>query len=103
MGAYQFMPDTARALAKRLGLEYRPDLMQGKGGRSKEGIAYQERLMDAQMEDILKFANGDVGRAGVYHFAGPNEKGWGAKTREYEKDILRRYTGGKDTGEIPET
>jgi len=102
MGAYQFMPDTARALAKRLGLEYRPDLMQGKGGRSKEGIAYQERLMDAQMEDILKFANGDVGRAGVYHFAGPNEKGWGAKTREYEKDILRRYTGGKDTGEIPE-
>ena len=102
MGAYQFMPDTARALAKRLGLEYRPDLMQGKGGRSKEGIAYQERLMDEQMKDILRFAGGDVGRAGIYHFAGPNEKGWGTKTREYEKDILRRYTGGKDTGEVPE-
>ena len=102
MGAYQFMPDTARALAKRLGMEYRPDLMSGKGGRSKEGRAYQERLMDAQMKDILAFAGGDIGRAGIYHFAGPNEKGWGPKTRQYEKDILRRYSGSKDTGELPE-
>ena len=102
MGAYQFMPDTARALAARIGEEYRPDLMRGKGGRSKEGRAYQERLMDEQMKDIMSFAGGDIGRAGVYHFAGPNEKLWGPKTRQYEKDILRRYTGGKDTGEIPE-
>jgi hypothetical protein len=102
MGAYQFMPDTARALAKRAGLEYRPDLMSGKGGRSKEGIEYQERLMDEQMKDILAFSGGDVGRAGIYHFAGPNEKLWGPKTRKYEQDILRRYSGGKDTGEVPE-
>ena len=102
MGAYQFMPDTARALAKRAGMEYRPDLMSGKGGRSKEGIAYQERLMDEQMKDILAFSGGDVGRAGIYHFAGPNEKGYGPKTRQYEQDILRRYSGSKDSGEIPE-
>jgi hypothetical protein len=102
MGAYQFMPNTARALAKRLGIEYRPDLMRGAKGRSKEGREYQERLMDAQMEDILAFAGDDVGRAGAYHFAGPNEKGYGPKTRQYEKDILRRYGGSKDTGEIPE-
>jgi hypothetical protein len=102
MGGYQFMPDTARALAKRLGVEYRPDLMSGKKGRSKEGIEYQERLMDAQMEDILAFSKGDVGRAGIYHFAGPNEKGWGPKTRKYQEDILRRYSGSKDSGELPE-
>lgn len=98
MGAYQFMPPTARALAARLGMDYRPDLMTGNKGRSKEGRAYQERLMDAQMEDILAYSDGDVGKAGVYHFAGPNPKGHGAKTRQYEKDILRRYSGSKDTG-----
>ena len=99
MGAYQFMPPTAKALAKRLGLEYRPDLLQGKKGRSKEGIDYQERLMDAQMEDILAYSGGDIGKAGAYHFAGPNKKGHGAKTRKYEQDILRRYSGSKDTGD----
>jgi len=98
MGAYQFMPPTARALAKRLGLEYRPDLMTGNKGRSKEGREYQERLMDAQMEDILAYSGGDVGKAAAYHFAGPNTKGHGAKTRKYEQDILRRYSGSKDTG-----
>lgn len=98
MGGYQFMPPTARALAKRLGIEYRPDLMVGNKGRSKDGIAYQERLMDAQMEDILAYSAGDVGKASRYHFAGPNEKQQGAKTRQYEKEMLRRYSGSKDTG-----
>jgi hypothetical protein len=98
MGAYQFMPPTARALAARLGMDYRPDLMTGNKGRSKEGRAYQERLMDAQMEDILAYSDGDVGKAGAFHFAGPNTKRHGAKTRKYEQDILRRYSGSKDTG-----
>jgi len=102
MGAYQFMPDTARALAKRIGKEYRPDLMTGDKGRSKEGRAYQESLMDAQMKDILTYSGGDIGKAGAYHFAGPNKAGHGAKTRKYEQDILRRYSGSKDTGEMPE-
>lgn len=96
MGAYQFMPDTARALAKRAGLEYRPDLLAGAGGRSEKGRAYQERLMDEQMKDILNFAGGDVGRAGVFHFAGPNEEGWGPKTRKYKREIIQRYSGSKD-------
>jgi hypothetical protein len=102
LGGYQFMPDTARALAKRLGLAYRPELMTGKGGRSAEGKAYQERLMDAQMKDILAFSGGDVGRAGSYHFAGPNEEGWGPKTRQYQREIMQRYSGSKDAGDIPE-
>lgn len=99
MGAYQFMEPTARAIAKRLGLPYRPDLLTG---RSKEAKEYQDRLGVEQLKDAIEFGGGDVGRAGIYHFAGPNEKGWGPKTRQYEKDIMRRYTGGKDTGEIPE-
>jgi hypothetical protein len=98
MGGYQFMPETARALAKRIGAEYRPDLMVGDKGRSKEGRAYQERLMDDQMKDILAYSGGDIGKAAAYHFAGPNTAGHGAKTRKYEQDILRRYSGSKDTG-----
>jgi hypothetical protein len=98
MGAYQFMPATAKALAKRLGMEYRPDLMFGDKGRSKEGIAYQEKLMDAQLEDILAFSGGDIERAAAYHFAGPNKRLWGDATRKYQAQLARRYSGSKDTG-----
>jgi hypothetical protein len=98
MGAYQFMPPTARALAERLGLPYRPELLQGSKGRSKEGRAYQDALGTAQLQDALKFGGDDVGKAGAFHFAGPNTKRHGAKTRKYEQDILRRYSGSKDTG-----
>jgi hypothetical protein len=98
LGAYQFMPPTARALAERLGLPYRPDLLQGNKGRSKEGRAYQDALGTAQLQDAIEFGGGDIGKAGAFHFAGPNTKGHGAKTRQYEKDILRRYSGSKDAG-----
>jgi len=98
MGAYQFMPPTARALAERLGLPYRPELLQGSKGRSKEGRAYQDALGTAQLQDAVEFGGDDIGKAGAFHFAGPNTKGHGAKTRQYEKDILRRYSGSKDTG-----
>jgi hypothetical protein len=100
MGAYQFMPPTARALAERLGLPYRPELLQGEKGRSKEGRAYQDALGTAQLQDALKFGKGDIGKAGAYHFAGPNTKGHGPKTRKYEQDILRRYSGSKEGSEM---
>ncbi len=96
MGGYQFMPPTARALAKRLGVEYRPDLMTGAGGRSKEGRAYQERLMDEQMKDIARFSGGDPKLAAAYHFAGPNRAGWKDKTAKYQSDIMRRLGMGGD-------
>jgi hypothetical protein len=100
MGAYQFMPPTARALAARLGLPYRPELLQGAKGRSKEGRAYQDALGTAQLQDALKFGKGDIGKAGAYHFAGPNKAGHGPKTRKYEQDILRRYSGSKEGSEM---
>ena len=100
MGAYQFMPATARALAQRLGLPYRPELLQGNKGRTKEGREYQDALGEAQLQDALKFSGGDVGKAGAYHFAGPNKAGYGPKTRKYEQDILRRYSGSKEGAEM---
>lgn len=102
MGAYQFMPDTARGLAKRLGMAYRPELLAGAKARTEEGKAYQEALMNAQLDDIIQFSGGDLRRAAAYHFAGPNQKGWGPKTRKYQDDIVRRYSGAKDDGKLPE-
>jgi hypothetical protein len=101
MGAYQFMPDTARGLAKRLGMEYRPELLAGAKARTEEGKAYQDKLMSAQLDDIMDFSGGDLGRAAAFHFAGPNEKGWKSKTRKYQEDIMRRYSGAKDDGKLP--
>ncbi len=100
MGAYQFMPATARALAQRLGLPYRPELLQGNKGRTKEGREYQDALGAAQLQDAIKFGGGDIGKAGAYHFAGPNKSGYGPKTRKYEQDILRRYSGSKEGPEM---
>jgi hypothetical protein len=100
LGAYQFMPPTARALAERLGLPYRPELLQGSKGRSKEGRAYQDALGTAQLQDAIKFGGGDIGKAGAFHFAGPNKSGYGPKTRKYEQDILRRYSGSKEGSEM---
>lgn len=101
MGAYQFMPATARALAKRIGVPYRPDLMSGNGGRSAEGRAYQEHLMDAQMQDILRFSGGNLDKAAAYHFAGPNTAGWGKDTRQYISDIKARMGGAGTSGTAP--
>lgn len=102
MGAYQFMPDTAQGLAKRIGVPYRPELLAGPKARTDEGKAYQEALMDAQLDELIEFSGGDLSRAAAYHFAGPNEKLWGPKTRKYQEDIARRYSGSKDSGELPE-
>ena len=99
MGAYQFMEPTARAIAKRLGMAYRPDLLTGKSKAAKE---YQDALGTEQLREAVDFGGGDVGRAGIYHFAGPNEAGWGPKTRKYKQDIMQRYSGSKDSGEVPE-
>jgi len=101
MGAYQFMPDTARALARRLGLEYRPELMRGDRGRSEEGRAYQDRLGTAQLQDIIEFSGGDLNRAAAYHFAGPNQSGWGPRTRRYQQQLSARYGAGEGSGAAP--
>jgi hypothetical protein len=95
MGAYQFMPDTARALAKRLGVPYRPDLLAGPKARTKEGRAYQDRLGTEQLGDALRFGGGDISKAAAFHFAGPNKAGWKSKTAKYQQDILRRLGEGE--------
>lgn len=94
MGIGQIMPDTARALAKRLGLPYDPRLL---AGTSDEAKAYQDALTNAATEEAWNYGKGDPKLAAAYYFAGPNKKGWGKKTSKYQSDIMRRL--GIDSGE----
>ena len=91
MGLGQIMPDTARALSKRLGLPYRPDLLAGK---SKEAQDYQIALTNAATEEAWNYGGGDPSKAAAYYFAGPDKSKWGEKTRKYQSDILSKL--GKD-------
>ncbi len=94
MGIGQIMPDTARALAKRLGLPYRPDLLAGKDKAAQD---YQIALTNEATREAWDYGDGDIRSAAAYYHAGPNKKGWGPKTAKYQNDILRRL--GMDSGE----
>lgn len=87
MGLGQIMPDTARALSSRLGLPYRPELLSGTTAQARQ---YQDRLTQAAVQEAWQYGKGDTRRAAAYYFAGPNQRGWGAKTRQYGEDIVRR-------------
>jgi hypothetical protein len=94
MGIGQIMPDTAKALARRLGLPYNPALLAGTGREARE---YQDALTEAATQEAWKYGRGDVSKAAAYYQAGPNKKGWGKDNAQYRKDIARRM-GEPDTG-----
>jgi hypothetical protein len=87
MGLGQIMPDTARAIAKRLGLPYRPDLLAGK---NKEAQEYQIALTNEATREAWDYGKGDLSKASAYYYAGPDKAQWGPKTRQYQSDIARR-------------
>jgi hypothetical protein len=87
MGLGQVMPGTARTLAGRLGLPYRPDLL---GGTDPNAQTYQNQITDAAAHEAWGAANGDPATAAMYYFGGSNRSKWGPKTRRYSSDILAR-------------
>lgn len=86
MGVGQVMPQTARNLAKRIGVPYREDLMKG---TSAEARQYQDQITEAAIRDAYNSSQNDVDRA-HYYYGGSNRKQWGERTRKYGQDILRR-------------
>jgi hypothetical protein len=90
MGLGQIMPDTARALSKRLGLAYRPELL---AGEDEEARKYQDALTQAATKEAWEYGKGDPQLAAQYYFAGPNKEGWGPKTQAYGSDIISRLGG----------
>lgn len=90
MGVGQVMPATAKVLAGRLGLPYRPELM---GGTDPSAQNYQNQITDAATREAWQAGAGDPAKAAMYYFGGSNRSKWGPKTRRYASDILTRLGG----------
>lgn len=89
------MPATAQTWASRLGMPYRPDLMQG---TSNEARQYQDTITNAALQDAWKFGNGDPAQAARYYFGGSDQSNWGPKTRAYSDEILARINRMQQSG-----
>lgn len=89
-GLTQMLDSTAQGVARKLGIEWRPELMRG---TSAEAAAYQRQLGRAYFEEGLARYDGDVRRALMFYHGGPDERLWGPKTRAYADAVLAR-TGG---------
>jgi Transglycosylase SLT domain len=86
-GMTQMLPGTAKEMAAKLGVEYRPDLMTGK---TPEAAQYQQTLGRAYFDQALQQAGGDMRKALMYYHGGPDTTIHGAKTRAYADQVLGR-------------
>lgn len=87
MGIGQQMPETAKALAARLGLPWKPALMKG---TSAEARAYQDKITDAALKEAWEAGGGNLRTAAMYYHGGSNRGIWGPKTQRYAENILAR-------------
>lgn len=85
----QMLPDTARQMAAKLGVPFRPELLTGK---TPEAAQYQTTLGRAYFDEGLS-KTGNVRDALHYYHGGPNRRLWGPKTRSYANSILSRLGG----------
>lgn len=91
LGMTQMLPATAREMAGKIGVAWRPDLLTG---TSAEAAAYQERLGRAYFDEGLNKYGGNVEKAVMYYHGGPNENLWGPKTRAHTNAVLTRASTG---------
>jgi len=86
-GLTQMLPDTAQAMAEKLGLPWNPQLMTA---ATPEAAAYQEKLGRAYFDEGLQKYGGDPEKALAYYHGGPNEALWGPKTRAHVQAVMGR-------------
>ncbi len=85
-GLTQVLPATGKAIAGRLGIPWRPDLM---SGTSDTAAAYQRQIGQAYLDEALS-RTGNVRDGLRYYHGGPNRALWGPKTNNYADGIIRR-------------
>ena len=92
MGVGQVMPATGKALAARVGLPWRPELM---AATHPEARQYQDRITDAAVREAWNAGGGgkDLRTAAMYYHGGSNRTGWGPKTQTYARQVLGRLRG----------
>lgn len=91
LGAYQVMPATARSLAGRLGMQWRPELMTS---NTREARQYQDAIGSAAIQEAISAGGGDLTQTAMYYHGGSNRNLWGPKTRQYAVDIANRLNTG---------
>jgi soluble lytic murein transglycosylase len=89
LGSTQMLPNTAREMAQKLGLPFRPDLLRSK---APEALQYQRALGRAYLEEGMA-KTGNVRDALHYYHGGPDRSQWGPKTHAYANSILSRLGG----------
>lgn len=89
VGLTQMLPDTARGVAQKLGIPWRPDLLSAK---DEAGAAYQRTLGEGYLREGLEMT-GNLQDALHYYHGGPNRKLWGPKTRAYARSVMSRIGG----------
>lgn len=85
----QLLDSTAQAMAAKLDMPWRPDLMRAKFA---EAARYQNALGQAYFEEGLA-KTGNYFDAARYYHGGPNRKNWGPKTNDYAADFVARLGG----------
>jgi len=89
LGIAQTLPATAKAMAGKLGVPWRPDLLTAK---TPEGAAYQGALGQAYFNEGYT-KTGNLRDAFRYYHGGPDKRLWGPKTNAYADAVLRRLGG----------
>lgn len=95
LGAYQVMPATGKALAQRLGLPWRPDMMRRDDPASKR---YQDAIGTAAIAEAVEASGGDPRVAAMYYHGGSDRSKWGPRTQRYSQEVLARLSGGQGVG-----
>jgi soluble lytic murein transglycosylase len=86
LGSTQLEPGTAQEMAQKLGLPFRPDMLQSNDPAAK---AYQRALGQAYLQQGYD-ETGNVADALRYYHGGPNRSMWGPKTQAYAQNVLGR-------------
>lgn len=89
LGSTQMLPGTAREMASKLGLPFRPDLLRS---NSPDALQYQRQLGAAYLQEGIE-KTGNVRDALHYYHGGPDRAQWGRKTKAYANAVLRRVGG----------
>lgn len=100
LGAYQIMPNTGAALAKKLGVAWRPDMMTKNDPAS---VRYQDAIGGAAIADAISNSGGDPATAFSYYYGGADRSKWGPKTRQYTADMMGRMGGGQTANAAPQS
>ena len=86
LGIGQTLPGTAREMAQKLGLPWKPELLTG---TDPNAANYQKQLSAAYFTEGLN-KTGNMRDALHFYHGGPNRKLWGPKTRSYANSVLGR-------------